>query len=91
MIVNIRKIRNTPCGGCDVLNMVMGEIEGKLEALDVEVIEHDLTLEPEIQAQYGVMSVPVLVYEVDGTEVFRSIGVVPSELILEKILQISAR
>lgn len=91
MIVTIRKIRNTPCGGCDVLNMVMGGISGKLEALDVEVIEHDLTLEPEIQTQYNVMSVPVLVYEVDGTEVFRSTGVVPSEAILEKILEISAR
>lgn len=91
MTVVIRKIRNTPCGGCDVLNMVMGEIEGKLEALNVEVIEHDISKEPEVQAQYNVMSVPVLRYEVGGELVYESTGVVPPEKIIEKVLEITQR
>lgn len=90
MTLVIRKIRSTPCGGCDILHGIMFEIAGKIASLGATVVPHDISTEPEIQTQYDVMSVPVLVYEKDGVEVYRSVGVQPPEKIIEKILEINS-
>lgn len=72
------------CGPCMMLGPVVEqlaeELDGKVTVGKVNVDE-----EQELAVKFGVMSIPTLVLFKDGSEVARSVGVVPKAKLLEMI------
>ena len=64
------------CGPCRLITPVVEELAdeyvGRLRAVKVNVDES-----PDVASQYGIMSIPALVFFKDGQEVGRVIGAVP--------------
>lgn len=68
------------CGPCKMLSPIIDEIAEERE--DINVIKIDIDQQPELAAQYGVMSVPSLFVIKDGQVVNRANGVRPKQQIL---------
>ena len=66
------------CGPCKMLGPTMEELarqyEGKVLVAKVNVDE-----EPQLAAQFGVMSIPTVVFFKNGQEFDRKVGVMPQE------------
>ena len=66
------------CGPCKMLGPTMEELarqyEGKVLVAKVNVDE-----EPQLAAQFGVMSIPTVVFLKNGQEFDRKVGVMPQE------------
>ena len=68
------------CGPCKMLSPVIDEIAAERE--DVKVVKIDIDEQPELAAEYGVMSVPSLFVIKGGEIVNRALGVRPKQQIL---------
>ena len=68
------------CGPCKMLSPIIDEIAEERE--DINVIKIDIDQQPELAAQYGVMSVPSLFVIKEGQIVNRANGVRPKQQIL---------
>jgi thioredoxin 1 len=68
---------------CKVLANYIGEID--LFGLGATLENIDITENPEVIDQYGLSSVPVLVFERSGVEVGRIVGLVGAEEIIDAI------
>ena len=71
------------CGPCRMLSPVVDEIAQENDAIAVGKINVDE--QPELAAQFGVMSIPTLMVFKDGKAVKTSVGVVPKAKILEML------
>jgi thioredoxin 1 len=64
------------CGPCRLLTPIVDDLasqyEGRLSVVKINVDEH-----PELASQYGIKSIPTLVFFQQGTAVERTVGVVP--------------
>ena len=72
------------CGPCRILSPTVDEIAAELEG-EVTVAKCNVDDCEEIAASYGIRSIPTLLFFRDGVLQDRLVGVVPKELILEKI------
>ena len=72
------------CGPCRILSPTVDEIASELEG-EVTVAKCNVDDCEEIAASYGIRSIPTLLFFRDGELKDRLVGVVPKELILEKI------
>lgn len=74
------------CGPCQMMKPVLAqlekELEGKIEFVEVNVDEDNVTA-----SKYGVMGIPTFVIEKDGKEVARKTGFTSKEELL-KLLNI---
>lgn len=70
------KFYTNSCTSCKVLDFQLEKVEGKI--VKVEASE-----EAELAGDFGVFSVPVMVFMKDGQEVKRHIGFLPAEQIQE--------
>lgn len=68
------------CGPCKMLSPVIEEIAEERD--DIKVVKIDIDQQPELAAQYGVMSVPSLFVIKDGEIANRAMGVRPKQQIL---------
>lgn len=68
------------CGPCKMLSPVIDEIAEERD--DIKVVKIDIDQQPELAAQYGVMSVPSLFVIKDGEIANRAMGVRPKQQIL---------
>ena len=68
------------CGPCKMLSPIIDEIAEERE--DINVVKIDIDKEPELAAQYGVMSVPSLFVIKEGQIANRAGGVRPKQQIL---------
>ena len=82
-IITIKKISKPGCRPCAALAHYLGEIDLFTEGATLENI--DITERPEVIDQYGLSSVPVLVFERNGVEVGRIVGLAGTEEILDAI------
>jgi thioredoxin 1 len=82
-MITIKKFSKPGCVPCKVLANYLGEID--LPALNAELVEIDIADQPEAIDQYGLTSVPVLIFERSGVEVTRMIGLRPVEEIVSAI------
>lgn len=71
------------CGPCRMLSPVVDEIAQENDAIAVGKINVDE--QPELAAQFGVMSIPTLMVFKNGKAVNTSVGVVPKAKILEML------
>ena len=72
------------CGPCRILSPTVDEIAAELDG-EVTVAKCNVDDCEEIAASYGIRSIPTLLFFRDGVLQDRLVGVVPKELILEKI------
>lgn len=71
------------CGPCKMLSPVVDQIAEETDA--VKVCKVNVDEEQELAQQYGVMSIPTLVFMKEGKVVDQSVGVVPKAKILSMI------
>ena len=72
------------CGPCRILSPTVDEIARELEG-EVTVAKCNVDDCEEIAGDYGIRSIPTLLFFKDGELRDRLVGVVPKEAILEKI------
>ena len=68
------------CGPCQMLSPVVDEIAGERD--DIKVGKVNVDEQPDLAAQFQVMSIPMLVVMKDGQVANRSVGVIPKSEIL---------
>lgn len=66
------------CGPCKMLAPVIDDIAGQYEGKAI-VGKVDVDAEGELSQQYGVMSIPTIVFFKGGKEIDRKVGVMPPE------------
>lgn len=66
------------CGPCRMLAPVVEDLAGKYEGKAV-VGKVDVDEEQELAMQFGVMSIPTVIFFKDGKEFDRKVGVMPAE------------
>ena len=71
------------CGPCRMLSPTIEQIAA--ENADVKVCSVDVDDQPELAAQFGVMSIPTLLVFKNGTMTASSVGVQPKAKILEML------
>jgi thioredoxin 1 len=83
MIVTMKKFSKPNCRPCQALANYIGDIDLFNAGATLENI--DISEKPEVIDQYGLTSVPVLLFERNGVEVGRIVGLVGTEEIIEAI------
>ena len=73
----------TWCGPCKMIAPVLDEIAEERE--DIKVCKVNVDEEPELAAQYQVVSIPTLLVIKNGETVNRSLGAKPKAQILEML------
>ena len=71
------------CGPCRMLLPVIEELAGEVD--DVKICKVNVDEQPELAAQYNVMTIPTLLFMKEGKVVSSSIGVKPKKEILDMI------
>ena len=71
----------TWCGPCKMLSPILDEISKEVTVVKIDVDKHE-----QLARDYGIMSVPTLIFFKDKNEVDKHIGFIP----IEKIKQIIA-
>ena len=71
------------CGPCRMLSPVVDEVAAELS--EVKVGKVNIDEQPDLAAQFDVMSIPTLVVFKDGKAVNQSVGVIPKEAILKMV------
>ena len=66
------------CGPCKMLGPVIEELGNEYEGRAL-VAKVNVDEEPDLARQFGVMSIPTVVYLKDGKEIDRSVGVQPAD------------
>ena len=69
------------CGPCRMVGPVLDEIAEERE--DIKVCKVNVDEEPELAAQYGIVSIPTLFVIKDGKVVNKSLGAKPKAQILD--------
>lgn len=72
------------CGPCMMLSPIIDQVAQELEG-EVTVAKVNVDDQPELAAQFGVMSIPTLILFKQGREAARSVGVVPKAKLLELV------
>ena len=80
-MTKLLKFESPFCQPCKRLDIFLNQVD----LSSVEFSKVDVTESPDIAAQYGIMSVPVLVLERDGEELGRLVGLVVPDAITEFI------
>ena len=71
------------CGPCRMVAPIIDEIAA--ERTDIKVGKVNVDEQPELAAQFGVISIPTLVVIKNGEAVARSVGARPKDAILEML------
>lgn len=73
----------TWCGPCKMLGQELEELDSSRS--DFKIVKIDVDDFPDLAREYGVMSIPTLVYFNNGQMIKKEIGFVPKEVVLENI------
>lgn len=71
------------CGPCKMLMPVLEEIASERE--DIEILKVNIDQDEELAKQFGVLSIPTLVYFVNGEQKEKTVGYRQKSQILEVI------
>ena len=75
----------TWCGPCRMLSPLLDEVEAEMSD-KISVVKVNVDDCPEIAAQYRVMSIPTLFFIKDGQPVDKSVGAMPKDALVSKII-----
>ena len=82
-LITIKKLSRPGCRPCAALANYLMEID--IASQDATLENIDITERPEVVDQYGLTSVPVLVFERNGVEINRLVGLRPVDEIIDAI------
>lgn len=74
-MITIKHFTATWCGPCKQLSPIMKELVNETEGIGYQVIDVDQN--PDAASRIGVRSLPTVIFEKNGTEVQRVIGLKP--------------
>jgi len=74
-MITIKHFTATWCGPCKQLSPIMKELVNESEGIGYQVIDVDQN--PDTASRLGVRSLPTVIFEKNGTEVQRVIGLKP--------------
>lgn len=83
MGLTVKRFTATWCGPCRTLAPIVERVKASTPGVTFETI--DVDDQPEVARRYGVRSVPTIVFENNGVEVRRTVGV-QSESTLKTII-----
>src|SRR3954471_22882493 len=78
------------CGPCKMLGPVLDEIAGE-QAGRAKVAKVNVDENPELAAEFGIQSIPTLLYFAGGTVRNQTIGVVSKKTIVSKLEELSVK
>ena len=70
----------TWCGPCQRLGPVIEQLAEEYEDQNVIIGKVDVDQEPELARQYGVMTIPTVIFFRDGQELERKVGAMPIDI-----------
>lgn len=82
-MINVIKFSRPGCVPCRALSNYLSDIN--LADLNATLTEIDITEQPDVIDRYQLSSVPVLVFERNGLEVHRLVGLRPVDEIIDAI------
>jgi thioredoxin 1 len=82
-MITIKKFSKPGCRPCAALANYLSDID--LAAHNATLESIDITEQPEVIDQYGLSSVPVIIFERSGVEVNRLVGLRPVDEIIDAI------
>ena len=83
--VTIRKISKPNCVPCQVIGYALTNNAEEIAELGATIVEHDITVEPDIIDKYNVQGVPVLLFERNGHVMARIDGMTSIDEIMDAI------
>jgi thioredoxin 1 len=82
-MITIKKFSRPGCRPCSILANYLNEVN--FAEHDAELVNVDIYENPDAVEKYGLSSVPVLVFERNGLEVTRMIGLHPADAVIDAI------
>lgn len=79
------KIVKDGCGPCQIVDLVIHSFKDELEELGVNLHVINVSNEPKVIDERSIQSVPTIILEKDGREVWRHVGKVTGEELIEAI------
>lgn len=74
----------TWCGPCRMLSPIVDEIANEVEG-NAKVCKINVDEQPELAQQFGIMSIPTLVFMKNGEITAKEVGVRSKQVILDKL------
>ena len=71
-MITVKRFTSTWCGPCKQLAPIIGQIQSEMPNVDFQTIDVDAS--PDLVMKYNVSSIPTLIFEKDGQEVKRILG-----------------
>ena len=71
-MITVKRFTAAWCGPCKQLAPLIGQIQSEVSGVDFQTIDVDAS--PDIALKYNVSSIPTLVFEKNGQEVKRTLG-----------------
>ena len=72
-MITVKRFTAVWCGPCKQLAPIMGQVQSEMSNIDFQTIDVDAS--PDLAVKYNVSSIPALIFEKDGQEVKRILGV----------------
>ncbi len=72
------------CGPCRAISPIVGELANEYDG-KVKVGKLDVDNSPDVSSNYGVRSIPTLIFFKNGEEIDRIVGIVSKQEIAEKL------
>ena len=72
-MITVKRFTAAWCGPCKQLAPIMGQVQSEMSNIDFQTIDVDAS--PDLAMKYNVSSIPALIFEKDGQEVKRILGV----------------
>lgn len=82
-MITIKHFTATWCGPCKQLSPIMKELVNETEGIGYQIIDVDQN--PDAASKLGIRSLPTVLFEKNGTEVQRVIGLKPKSYFKELI------
>lgn len=77
----------TWCGPCQAMAPVLDEIAGQFDS-ELGVVKVNVDEEPDLASQYGILSIPTLVFFAGGEEIHRVSGALPRKSFADVVRQL---
>ena len=71
-MITVKRFTSTWCQPCSILAPIFGALQNEMPEVSFQTIDVDAS--PDITLKYNVSSIPTLVFEKDGQEVKRTLG-----------------